>query len=1221
MKLKIDPRSRQKPTTCIYLLALLGTLLLPGAEVAAETVAAWNWNGYGQTNVPTDLTNAIAIAGGGGHSLALRADGRVSAWGLNSAGQCLVPTSLTSARAIAAGYWHSLGLRSNGTVLHWGNSSYGLSITPASATNLTAVAAGDYHSLALRSNGTVVAWGAGTSYNSSPYFGQSLVPTNLTDVMAIAAGGYHSLALRSNGTVIAWGWNAFSQTNVPPSLTNVTAIAAGASNSVALRRDGTVVVWGSNAYGQTNVPPGLSDVVAIAAGAGHLLALRADGSLVAWGWNSYSQTNLPAGLSNFTAIAAGAFHNLALVNLGPVTFLNQPVGLTVFKGETAQFGAAALGQPPPSYQWLFNGNPLADATNRMLFLTNVQFASAGNYQLVAAQPAGAITSRVAQLTVNDSSPYFIVQPTNQVGILNSNAIFVVQVGGIPPLFYQWQRDGTDLIGQTNVLLTVPAITPGAEGYYRLVARNAAGTNASNSAFLDVLNLAEALNATNLTWAASTNPPWVIQRQVTHDGLAAVSITSTWLSGGSSLQTKALGPGTLTFWWRQTTSFAQDGFSLYLNGQRVAQGTTYSAQWQQQTIYLPSGNNNLEWRLSAVSGTSSTGYLDEVNFTSGATAPLLTSFVADRTVPAGSNVTFSIGTGGTPPLAYQWKFAGIELPGATNASLALINVQPASTGQYEVVVTNAFGRTNETAWLTVTNTSPVILAAPASVEMVRGGTVFFETLVRGSDPLSYQWQFENADLPGATNATLQLYQIQPEHAGNYRVVITNAFGTAVSPPATLTLVPTVIVGWGSVFTSSPNPPLGLTNVAAISGGDNFSAALRTDGTVFAWGWDAFSRLNVPVGLNSVTRIAAGGFHGSTLLNNGTVVNWGDSFFDDAVVVPSDLFNVVDIAAGDRFNLALKRDSSVVVWGDDFLGPLNMPTPLTNIVALGAGQYHGLAVRRDGTVVAWGYHYSGQTNVPPTATNIVAVSAGYAHSMALRRDGSVLTWGSGAATNLPSGLTNIVAIAAGRQHGLALREDGAVSAWGEANSGQLAVPAWLTNVVAIAGGNAHSLALLNDGSPYITRQPWTQTALPGETVRFDVVALGVAPRAYQWYCNQSLLPGATNASLLITNTPLTSAGIYHCVVTNSIGSVTSAPAWLTVLRPAPQIVAAGFGFPGSPNFGLRLVGMSGHGPIVLYASSNLIHWESIQTNAPTMGELLLHDPASGVWPQRFYRVLEE
>src|SRR5439155_8054508 len=62
----------------------------------------------------------------------------------------------------------------------------------------------------------------------------------------------------------------------------------------------------------------------------------------------------------------------------------------------------------------------------------------------------------------------------------------------------------------------------------------------------------------------------------------------------------------------------------------------------------------------------------------------------QTVTAGSNASFSVSAGGTPPLSYQWTFNGTSLPGGTAASLTLTNVQTANAGYYQVRVSNVFG---------------------------------------------------------------------------------------------------------------------------------------------------------------------------------------------------------------------------------------------------------------------------------------------------------------------------------------------------------------------------------------------------------------------------------------------------------------------------------------------------------------------------------------------------
>ena len=289
-----------------------GQTVTASSEVVPPTaVTAWGFNEVGQTDVPAGLDDAIAIAAGWYHSLALRADGTVTAWGRKVEGQTDVPAGLDDAIAIAAGDYHSLALRADGTVTAWGNNSFGQTNVPAGLNDAIAIAAGGSHNLALRAGGTITAWG----YNAD---GQTDVPAGLDNAIAVAAGWGHSLALRADGTVTAWGYNTDGQTDVPAGLKNVIAIAAGDYHSLALRADGTVTAWGDNSFGQTNVPAGLGDVIAVAAGWGHSLALRADGTVTAWGGNAYRQADVPAELEDVVAIAAGLGHSLALIDPDPV---------------------------------------------------------------------------------------------------------------------------------------------------------------------------------------------------------------------------------------------------------------------------------------------------------------------------------------------------------------------------------------------------------------------------------------------------------------------------------------------------------------------------------------------------------------------------------------------------------------------------------------------------------------------------------------------------------------------------------------------------------------------------------------------------------------------------------------------------------------------------------------------------------------------------------------
>jgi hypothetical protein len=317
---------QEAPVKRRFSLVLCAALLLtwlpaPTVPVAADTpggtVVAWGRNTYGQTSVPAGLTGVVAVAAGGFHSLALKADGTAVAWGHNDAGQASVPAGLTGVVAIAAGQFHSLALRSDGTVVAWGYNNYGQASVPAGLTGVVAIAAGEYHSLALKADGTVVAWGSNGN-------GQASVPAGLTGVVAIAAGTVHSLALKADGTVVTWGRDNSGPAKVPAELSGVVAIAAGWNHNLALKADRTVTAWA--AFGSeslvTRVPSGLWHVEAIAAGLNFSLAFSEDVGLATWGDNYYGQCVVPDALKGVIVggIAAGQAHALAIVMPRPSGF-------------------------------------------------------------------------------------------------------------------------------------------------------------------------------------------------------------------------------------------------------------------------------------------------------------------------------------------------------------------------------------------------------------------------------------------------------------------------------------------------------------------------------------------------------------------------------------------------------------------------------------------------------------------------------------------------------------------------------------------------------------------------------------------------------------------------------------------------------------------------------------------------------------------------------------
>lgn len=115
----------------------------------------------------------------------------------------------------------------------------------------------------------------------------------------------------------------------------------------------------------------------------------------------------------------------------------------------------------------------------------------------------------------------------------------------------------------------------------------------------------------------------------------------------------------------------------------------------------------------------------------------------------------------------------------------------------------------------------------------------------------------------------------------------------------------------------------------------------------------------------------------------------------------------------------------------------------------------------------------------------------------------------------------------------------------DDGQLAMP---------SGGTACFSVSQNSSLPLIISAPSDQSTTVGSTATFTVTASSVLPLTYQWLFNGAPVAGATQASLSLTNVQTGQAGSYSVVVTNELGTTTSAVVTLTLAK-VPAVVALG------------------------------------------------------------------
>jgi hypothetical protein len=149
------------------------------------------------------------------------------------------------------------------------------------------------------------------------------------------------------------------------------------------------------------------------------------------------------------------------------------------------------------------------------------------------------------------------------------------------------------------------------------------------------------------------------------------------------------------------------------------------------------------------------------------------------------------------------------------------------------------------------------------------------------------------------------------------------------------------------------------------------------------------------------------------------------------------------------------------------------------------------------------------------------------------------------------------------------------------------------------------------PVITTHPTSKTVTVSSTAMISVSATGTPAPNYQWFFN-GVPVGLDSGSLSITNFAAANQGRYSVVLSNNLGVVTSAPAFLLLDGPL-RIYSYGAS---NGSFSLQTAGVAGSS-YTIEASSDLTNWIPLFTNYSPNGFLNFTDTNAGALPVRFYR----
>jgi alpha-tubulin suppressor-like RCC1 family protein len=182
-----------------------------------------------------------------------------------------------------------------------------------------------------------------------------------------------------------------------------------------------------------------------------------------------------------------------------------PAPATLVAGQTATFSVTATGTGPLQYQWLRNGTAVPGATTASHTTPALTLADDGSrWSVQVSNAAGQATSEAALLSVSQPPvpPAITAQPADAQVLSGRSVRFTVAASGTAPLVYQWLRNGVAISGATAASYDTPALPWTDNGaVYSVRVSNAAGSATSRDALLRVTPRAVQVSAGGYTVSA------------------------------------------------------------------------------------------------------------------------------------------------------------------------------------------------------------------------------------------------------------------------------------------------------------------------------------------------------------------------------------------------------------------------------------------------------------------------------------------------------------------------------------------------------------------------------------------------------------------------------------------------------------------------------------------------------------------------------------------------
>lgn len=573
-------------------------------------------------------------------------------------------------------------------------------------------------------------------------------------------------------------------------------------------------------------------------------AAVAGGSSVSYQWR-FNGTNIPGAtlssltISNTVATNAGTYTVVASDPVGaltsaaavltetvPPSFISLPQSRVEAVGDNTAFVAAVTNST--SLQWQFDGVKIPGATSGGLALTNIQPANAGTYTIIASNASAVISNSV---TLGVSTNLLHYSPANLVVLRVGDGVQALSAATGNTIYLDQLTTGGTYVSTIMISNTGPPslVLPGTADGIREGVLNLS----DNGLFLN-------FGGYNVSYPYAGSD--VTAGSVTIRGIGAVNglgyytlvLTNIGLySGGNHYFRSVCSTDGLTNFW--TTGAASSGGIKFIqpgldaNGQGIpapgggANGCHVAEVYQGTLVYSDSEANTTTTGINMFdglpTGTASTSLL----FPSGASSDPNdfaispdgnTIYIADDSASDSYGIqrwdfnqvtwtlSYTLSTGdagsiGARGLTVDFaQFTGDGADGtgaiiyattAENSGNRLISIADAGAGSAATVLYTAGPNQMLRGVRFAPAAQGVYFPTPPQNQFAAiGQNIVFSAGAAGSLPISYQWQFDGTNIPGATLSSFVVSNAGVANAGTYSVSAANDI-SATNASATLALL--------------------------------------------------------------------------------------------------------------------------------------------------------------------------------------------------------------------------------------------------------------------------------------------------------------------------------------------------------------------------------------------------------------------------------------------------